>query len=83
MQIMVRIIIISASMLILLVACGGSGGGHLVFWKGDSVNEFHQFKLPNSVKGMALHPDGMQVATAHYDGRLRLTAMREKAKAKA
>ncbi len=65
----------------LVGGCGGSGGGYLVFWKGDGVNEFHQFKLPNSVKGMDLHPDGMHIATAHYDGRIRLTAMREKAKA--
>lgn len=59
----------------LIMAVGGNAGGHLLFFKPDQANEFHKFSLPNTVLDMDLHPDGMRIATAHHDGRLRITAM--------
>jgi WD40 repeat protein len=58
---------------------GGSGGGHLLFWKLDAPNEFHRFSLPNTVLDMDLSGDGIQVATAHHDGHLRVTRLTAKA----
>ena len=60
-------------------ASGGGGGGFLLFWKPDEPVAFHRFKLPNTVRDMALHPDGLRVAVAHYDGHLRLYQMTPKA----
>lgn len=62
----------------LVAASGGTGGGHLFFWKTDQVNEFFAFKLPNTARDMDLHPDGLRLATAHFDGKLRICAMRAK-----
>ncbi len=58
---------------------GGAGGGFLVFWKPDQEKEFHKFKLPDTIREMDLHPDGIQVATAHYDGSVRICKLVAKA----
>ncbi|GIW94469.1 MAG: hypothetical protein KatS3mg110_2510 [Pirellulaceae bacterium] len=63
----------------LLAANGGSGGGWLLFWKEDDDQAFHKFQLPNTARGMDLHPDGIQVATAHYDRKLRISRLAPKA----
>src|SRR5947207_6908689 len=42
----------------------GTGGGHLLFWNQEG-KPFHSFKLPDTVREFDLHPDGIQVATAH------------------
>ncbi|MFO0949674.1 MAG: WD40 repeat domain-containing protein [Isosphaeraceae bacterium] len=62
-----------------IMASGGTGGGFLFFSKPDQENEFSKFTLPNSARAMDLHPDGVQVATAHHDGILRVSAMKPKA----
>ncbi len=63
-----------------LIACsGGSGGGSLLFWGPTDEKPAHQFKLPNTAREMHLHPDGIRVATAHYDRKLRLTKLEPKA----
>ena len=54
---------------------GGTGGGHLWFWKPDQVNEFARFNLGNIGRDLDLHPDGLRVATAHHDGKARITAL--------
>ncbi len=59
-------------------AVGGGAGGHLFFWKPGEKNEFHTLNLGNAVRDLALHPDGIQLATAHHDKQLRLCAMRPK-----
>ena len=64
----------------LIGASGGGSGGYLLFWQPGQAKEIHQFKLPNTVKDMDLHPDGVQLATAHYDSRVRICEMREKPK---
>lgn len=63
----------------LIGAAGGSSGGHLLFWKTDAEKNFHQFQLPNLVRDMDMHPDGIQIATAHYDSRIRISKMIAKA----
>ncbi len=62
----------------LIAASGGSGGGFLWFLKPDQANEFFKFPLPNTARDMDLHPDGIRLATAHHDGRLRISEMRPK-----
>lgn len=59
----------------LVVASGGSGGGHLLFYHPGETEEFHRFSLPNTARGMDLHPDGLRLATAHHDGKLRISRM--------
>lgn len=54
---------------------GGGGGGYLLFWKPDGKQEFHQLKLPNTARDLDLHSDGLHLATAHHDGRLRIWKM--------
>ena len=54
-----------------LVGVMGGNGGFLLFWKADADDEFHQLKLKQDARGLDLRPDGMQLAVAHYDNRLR------------
>ncbi len=63
----------------LIGATGGQGGGHLFFWKLDQKDEFHSLNLGNTARDMSLHPDGLQIATAHFDKNLRLSLMAPKA----
>ena len=63
----------------LLIGCsGGSGGGYLLFWNGEGDNAFHQFKLKDTARGCDLHPDGIRIATAHFDRKLRISRMAAK-----
>lgn len=57
---------------------GGGGGGFLLFWKPDQKVEFHKFKLPNTARDMDLAADGLHLATAHYDQKLRICKMADK-----
>ncbi len=57
---------------------GGGSGGFLLFWKEDQKEEFHKFKLPNTARDMDLSSDGLHLATAHYDKRLRICKMADK-----
>lgn len=62
----------------LTAACGGTGGGFLLFWKPDAVNEFYKYTLPNTGRDLALHPDGLRLGVAHHDGKFRVYAMQPK-----
>ena len=62
----------------LIGGSGGSGGGFALFWKPEQANEFHRFALPNTVLDLDLHPDGLQLATAHYDRNIRISRMTAK-----
>ena len=67
----------------LIAGSGGSGGGHLLFWNVDDKDKpFHAFKLPDTVREFDLHPDGVQVATAHFGKVVRITRMAPKPAAK-
>jgi WD40 repeat protein len=59
----------------LLGASGGSSGGWLFFWKPDNDKDVHRFQLPNILRDMDLHPDGLRVATAHHDKNVRITKL--------
>lgn len=61
-----------------VAAIGGQAGGHLYFWKLDQKDEFHTLNLGSPARDLALHPDGLQLATPHYDNQLRLTLMAPK-----
>jgi hypothetical protein len=63
---------------LLVGVSGGSGGGFLVFWKPDQEKEIHKLKLPDTTREMDLHPDGIRVATAHFDGHVRICRMAAK-----
>lgn len=62
---------------LLIGAAGGGAGGYLLFWN-DKPAAMHAFKLPNIARDMDLHPDGIQIATAHYDKSLRICRMAKK-----
>lgn len=53
-------------------AVGGQAGGLLFFWKLDQAEEFHSYNLGNAVRDLSLAPDGIHLATAHYDGQIRI-----------
>lgn len=61
-----------------MAVSGGTSGGLLHFWTPAAAKEVHQFKLPKHARDMDLHPDGIQVATAHSDGMLRITRLAAK-----
>lgn len=58
--------------------CGGGTGGFLLFWKADQEKDFFRFGLPTLARDMDLHADGVRVATAHYDNRVRVTRLAAK-----
>lgn len=60
----------------LIGVSGGSGGGFVLFWKPDEEKEFFKFTLPNTGRDLDLHPDGLRLATAHFDGAIRISIMR-------
>ena len=60
-------------------ASGGSGGGYLLFYKPTEEKPYHKLKLKDTARDMAVHPDGLQVATTHYDGHIRISSMTAKA----
>ena len=59
----------------LMCGAGGSNGAFLVFWKPDADKEFHRFKIADTARDMDLHPDGLQIATPHFDGQLRISKL--------
>ncbi|OYW22966.1 MAG: hypothetical protein B7Z55_04020 [Planctomycetales bacterium 12-60-4] len=63
----------------LMGASGGSSGGFVSFWKPDNPKEAHRFTLPNIVRDLDLHADGVQLITSHYDRHLRLSRIAPKA----
>ena len=62
----------------LMGVSGGSTGGFLLFWKPDAEKDYFRFQLPNIARDMDLHPDGLQVATAHHDHHVRITRLAAK-----
>jgi WD40 repeat protein len=60
-------------------AIGGQMGGHLFFWKPDQKDEFHTINLSSPARDLAVHPDGLRVATPHHDSNLRVCVLGPKA----
>ncbi|MGD9854255.1 MAG: WD40 repeat domain-containing protein [Planctomycetaceae bacterium] len=63
----------------LMGVTSGSNESMLLFWKPETPGDFHRFKLPSNARDMDLHPDGLHVATAHYDQHVRITRLAVKA----
>lgn len=61
-----------------IMTAGGSTGGTLLFFKNAETKEFHRFALPALARDGDLHPDGIQIATAHSDRKLRISRMAAK-----
>ncbi len=62
-----------------LVGCVGGQKGQLIFWNETEEKPFYVFALPNTARGMSVHSDGIQIATAHADSKLRITKLAAKA----
>lgn len=62
----------------LIGVCGGTSGGFLLFWKPDQEKDAHRLQLPNIARDLDLHPTQPMVATAHHDGKLRLSRLAAK-----
>lgn len=60
-------------------ALGGAAGGRLTFWKTGEKDEFHELNLGANIRDLTLHPDGVQLVSAHFDGVCRLSRMTAKA----
>ena len=65
----------------LIGASGGSGGGYLLFWETEKDKSFHKFKMPDTTREMDLHPNGMTLATVHWNKKLLLSKLAPKPKA--
>jgi WD40 repeat protein len=61
------------------IAASGGSGGFLHFWKPDEKEDFHQVKLPDTGRDLALHPDGITLATCHANQTLVISKMLAKA----
>lgn len=48
------------------VGVGGSNSGGMWFWKPDAAKSFHFIKLRSCGYDVAMHPDGLRIATALY-----------------
>lgn len=62
----------------LIAASGGSSGGFILFWDEKDAKGTFKLKLPNTARDMDLHPDGIQLATIHHDGHVRISRMAKK-----
>lgn len=58
---------------------GGGGGGFLYFFKPAEKNEYHSLNLGNTARDLDMHPDGVQLVTAHFDKQLRIIKLGPKA----
>lgn len=59
-----------------LMGCaGGKSGAFLLFWKEGDEKAYHKFKLPGTAREFDLHPDGIQVATAHYEKKVTIAKL--------
>ncbi|PHR87151.1 MAG: hypothetical protein COA78_37395 [Blastopirellula sp.] len=62
----------------IIVCFSGGGGGKLCFFKGDTENEFFEFKLPTQCFDLDLSHDGKQLAIAGSDKKLRFYSLEKK-----
>lgn len=54
--------------------------GTLLFWSYTAAKLHHQAKVGSLAFDLSLHPDQLHVATAHHDGKVRISKMAPKAK---
>ena len=60
------------------VATVGGNGGYLLFWKPEDANEFHNMKLKDNGRDLALSHDSSMLAVAHSNGHVSVLRMDEK-----
>jgi WD40 repeat protein len=58
-----------------MAGCGGGTGGFLLFWNAEQDKDFHRLGMPNIVRDLDLHADGIRAATAHHDMHVRITRL--------
>ena len=58
-----------------LAACSGGNGGAVLFWNKGEEKPFHKHTLPNTARGMDLHPGGQIIGTVHHDRKARLSQL--------
>jgi WD40 repeat protein len=61
-----------------LAGCAGGNSGHLLFWNAEAEKPAHKFDLPDTARGMDIAPDGLHIATVHFDKKIRLTKLAPK-----
>ena len=54
---------------------GGLGAKHVYFWRTKDELPFHVIELPSPGRSIALHPDGVHLAVAQYDGKIQIHSM--------
>lgn len=59
----------------IVAASSGTSGGFLLFWKTGTDKSHHRLALPNPVRNLDIHSDGLRIATAHHDGHLRISRL--------
>jgi len=57
----------------------GGLGKQIAFWRPEDPEPLHVFAMETHVLDMDLHPDGVRVATAHFDGLMRISVMETRA----
>jgi len=61
-----------------LISGIGGQDAFLAFWKEDKT-DFHKLALPDTLLDLDRHPNGLDLATAHHSGEIRITRMAKKA----
>lgn len=54
---------------------GGNFYGFLVFWNPEQEKDLSRLQMTGLVRDIDLHPDGLRIATAHYDRHVRISSM--------
>ncbi len=64
-----------------IIGAVGGPTGYLLFWKPGEAEDFHRIKLPDTARDLSLSPDGIHLATAHFNGQVLIHKMDEKIEA--
>lgn len=67
----------------LISVVGGGSGGFIYFFDEKAATPQDEVKLPRPGRDLDLHPDGLQLAVAHFDNVIRLYTMQKEEKAEA
>ncbi len=59
----------------LIGGSSGASGGIIAFWKPEADKEFFKLQLPNYLRDLDLHPDGLRLAATHHDRKVRIVRM--------
>ncbi len=65
-----------------VIGAVGGPAGYLLFWKPGEAEDFHRIKLPDTARDLSLSPDGLHLATAHFNGHVLIHKMEKEIEAK-